>query len=359
MFSNPSCRRSERCRQRHAWCQSSQRSAPALVVFAMVISSVFVNRGLQTTTAYISCSTSQGRRCILNSAGAAAASELLAGQPKAAFASSLKTPWFDIPMDFVDPPAPPDVAKPPDDAEKLPSGLVSKIILRPACALSKSTPPEQLAKCQKAKPYDKVVVDYTGWQPNGRMFDSSRVEKRTVRVNSVMPGWTEVLQLMSPGESRRVWIPADLAYGDAPNGTKPGGPLTFDIALFTITPQPKPPDTLGAPPGDASFTSTGLAYKVVASGSSPKSPGLESDVTVTYSGWAADGDMFMSTTAGAPSTFKVKDIPLPGLAEGVQLMKEGETRQFWIPPKLAFGEKPNSNLPSGTVVFEVQLSSVK
>lgn len=263
-------------------------------------------------------------------------------------------------MDLFDPKAPSDAANPPADAEKLPSGLVTKILLRPACALSKSSTPEQLAKCQKAKTYDKVTVDYTGWQQsNGRMFDSSRVEKRAVRVNSVMPGWTEVLQLMSPGEKRRVWIPAELAYGSAPTGSKPGGPLVFDIELFTIIPQPKPPDTLTVPPGDAVVTNSGLAYKVITAGSAGKSPGLESDITVTYSGWQADGDMFMSTTAGAPSNFKVKEMTIPGLAEGVQLMKEGETRQFWIPPKLAFGEKPVGDLPSGMVVFELQLSSVK
>ena len=42
------------------------------------------------------------------------------------------------------------------------------------------------------------------------------------------------LQLMTDGEKRRVWIPADLAYGENPGGGRPGGLLVFDVELLEI-----------------------------------------------------------------------------------------------------------------------------
>mmetsp|Transcript_56002 Transcript_56002/g.177451 ORF Transcript_56002/g.177451 Transcript_56002/m.177451 type:complete len:212 (-) Transcript_56002:262-897(-) len=48
-----------------------------------------------------------------------------------------------------------------------------------------------------------------------------------------MPGWTEALQLMVPGEKRRFWIPSQLAYGNAPPPA-PQGDLVFDIELLSF-----------------------------------------------------------------------------------------------------------------------------
>ena len=66
------------------------------------------------------------------------------------------------------------------------------------------------------------------------MFDSSyaRGAPITLRLNQVIPGWTEGLALMVAGEKRRLWIPAALAYGDKP--TRPGAPvgmLVFEYGL--------------------------------------------------------------------------------------------------------------------------------
>ncbi|CAK9110327.1 unnamed protein product [Durusdinium trenchii] len=158
-------------------------------------------------------------------------------------------------LSFLDPKAPPDVSAPPKDAELLPSGLATKMLLRPTCALSKSIPLTN-PDCERPQAYDKVLIDYTGWTPNGKMIDSSRNEKRLVRVDSVMKGWTEGLQMMAPGESRRFWIPPDLAFGSNETATtKPTGPLVFDIELYSIQRQPKPPAELSAPPNDAAAPS--------------------------------------------------------------------------------------------------------
>jgi peptidylprolyl isomerase len=128
-------------------------------------------------------------------------------------------------------PAPPDVGAPPSDAQKTASGLVSKI-------LTPGTGKEH------PRPNDRVTVHHTGWTKSGQMFDSSmsRGAPITFRVDSVIRGWMEVLQLMVAGEKRRVWVPAALAYGERPStatadlehGGTPWGDLVFEIELIEI-----------------------------------------------------------------------------------------------------------------------------
>jgi hypothetical protein len=58
----------------------------------------------------------------------------------------------------------------------------------------------------------------------------------------VIKGWTEALQLMKPGAKWKLWIPADLAYGERPRPGIPGGSLlTFEVELQSFKPAPPPP----------------------------------------------------------------------------------------------------------------------
>jgi len=139
----------------------------------------------------------------------------------------------------LDPPAPADAASPPADAEVSPSGLKSKMLLRPTCALSKYTPPEVVAKCPKPTASDKVALDFTGWQvSSGNMFASSRLERTVLKMEELFPGWQEGVKLMSPGETRRIWIPSNLAFGEEPTGTRPAGDLVMDVQLYDIVRAP-------------------------------------------------------------------------------------------------------------------------
>ena len=64
-----------------------------------------------------------------------------------------------------------------------------------------------------------------------------------------------------------------------------------------------------------------------------------------------------SVMRGAPATFGLGQV-IPGWAEGVQLMVEGEKRRFWIPAKLAYGDTPRGGAPAGTLVFDVELIKI-
>jgi FKBP-type peptidyl-prolyl cis-trans isomerase len=84
---------------------------------------------------------------------------------------------------------------------------------------------------------ETVTVHYTGRLLNGTVFDSSveRGEPARFPLNQVIPGWTEGLQLMSPGARFRFWIPANLAYGEqAPPQIGPNQVLDFEVELISI-----------------------------------------------------------------------------------------------------------------------------
>ncbi len=86
---------------------------------------------------------------------------------------------------------------------------------------------------------DTVTVHYTGKLLDGTVFDSSveRGEPATFSLNSVIPGWTEGLQLMSEGSQYRLFIPSELAYGSKGAGDKilPNSTLIFDVELIKVT----------------------------------------------------------------------------------------------------------------------------
>ena len=66
------------------------------------------------------------------------------------------------------------------------------------------------------------------------MFDSTvaRGMPATLRLEDVIRGWTEGMQLMVEGERTRFWIPQNLAYKGEPGA--PRGMLVFDIDLIKI-----------------------------------------------------------------------------------------------------------------------------
>lgn len=85
---------------------------------------------------------------------------------------------------------------------------------------------------------DKVEVHYTGKLIDGTVFDSSieRGVPAMFGVTQVIPGWVEALQLMREGDSWRLYIPSDLAYGPQGAGglIGPDTTLIFDVKLLRV-----------------------------------------------------------------------------------------------------------------------------
>jgi peptidylprolyl isomerase len=121
--------------------------------------------------------------------------------------------------------------------------------------------------------------------------------------------------------------------------------------LWAVQDLPAPAD-VDAPPKGTPMSDSGLASRVLVEGSGSEHPTATSTVTVHYTGWTTDGEMFDSSVVrGQPATFPLNRV-IKGWTEGLQLMVVGEKRRFWIPADLAYGE---SGRVPGMLVFDIEL----
>lgn len=106
----------------------------------------------------------------------------------------------------------------------LPSGLQYTVITEGNGPIPKET--------------DKVTTHYHGTLIDGTVFDSSvqRGQPATFPVNGVIKGWVEALQLMKVGSKWKLFVPADLAYGERGAGENigPNTALIFEVELISI-----------------------------------------------------------------------------------------------------------------------------
>ena len=106
----------------------------------------------------------------------------------------------------------------------LQSGLQYKILTEGTGASPKST--------------DSVTVHYKGTFINGNEFDSSykRNSPATFKLNKVIKGWTEGVQLMKEGGKIALYIPYNLAYGENGAGSSipPYSAMIFEVELLSV-----------------------------------------------------------------------------------------------------------------------------
>lgn len=91
---------------------------------------------------------------------------------------------------------------------------------------------------EKPKADDTVICNYRGTLIDGTEFDSSYTRGQPARfaVNRVIKGWTEALQLMPIGSKWELYIPSNLAYGEAgsPPRIGPNSTLVFEVELLGV-----------------------------------------------------------------------------------------------------------------------------
>lgn len=106
-------------------------------------------------------------------------------------------------------------------------------------------------------------------------------------------------------------------------------------------------------------TASGLQYKIIqqGTGASPKGDDV---VVVNYKGTLIDGTEFDSSyKRNMPAEFPLKGV-IPGWTEGLQLLKKGGKAMFFVPPALAYGDRPRQQIPGNAVlIFDVELLDIK
>lgn len=90
----------------------------------------------------------------------------------------------------------------------------------------------------KAGPADTVWVKYKGTLLDGTVFDEvpEDAEPIALTLDRVIPGWTEGLQLVGEGGKIQLFIPSDLAYGEAgaQQTIEPNSTLIFDVEVAKV-----------------------------------------------------------------------------------------------------------------------------
>ncbi len=133
--------------------------------------------------------------------------------------------------------------------------------------------------------------------------------------------------------------------------------LSLSVAACDDGPTPEAPPDVAAVPDDAETTPSGLAYRVLTPGNGTEHPTATSRVTVHYSGWTTDGELFDSSVKrGEPSNFGLDEV-IAGWTEGVQLMVVGDKTRFWVPEALAY--RGVDGRPKGMLVFDIELLGIE
>ncbi len=216
----------------------------------------------------------------------------------------------------------------------------------------------------------EVTVHYEGHlNADNSKFDSSfdRGAPTSFPVGGVVPGFSEALQLMKPGDNWLVYIPSPLGYGarGSRGAIPPNADLVFEIEMKSFT---SPPDIdrdawakhtpwkSGAP--EVKKTASGLEYVVLASGpAGGVAVRADQEAEVYYEGrLASGGEAFDSAfERGGTEVFPVAAV-VPGFSEALQLMRPGDRFLVHIPSALGYGARgtPGGPIPpNADLMFEI------
>lgn len=144
------------------------------------------------------------------------------------------------------PPAPPPLPVPPETpagADFLARNRAAKGVVTTPSGLEYFIIKSGAADGPHPTASDTVSFDYEGKLTDGTKFDSSfdRGQPLVGPANGFVPGFTEALMLMRPGDEWVVWIPPALGYGAEDKGPIPANSvLRFRLQLHSVTPAAPP-----------------------------------------------------------------------------------------------------------------------
>lgn len=276
-------------------------------------------------------------------------------------------PSSTTPEPIVTAPISPEQCAQPGDVVDLVDGAIPQAV-RP-CLLPTTLVIQDLhpGSGRAAAAGDTIYVDYTGIRSaDGVTFDSSYARDQPIDFplgrGGVIEGWDEGLLGAQAGTVRRLDIPAELAYGDAPPAgeIRPGDALTFILEVRAVIPPVTPDQAPLQIDIQPSIEATDVTFVDVTVGTGATVAQGDTalvrlllvrgdNAAVLYNTW--DRNELVPVPIGA-------DSPIPGLGKGLEGAQVGSLRVISMPPTLAFGEAGDTQLglPPGTdliIVVEV------
>jgi FKBP-type peptidyl-prolyl cis-trans isomerase len=240
---------------------------------------------------------------------------------------------------------------------------------------------ETVGEGRDAKVGDLVSINFKGWvvMDSTNLFtdwtkDSTRapyligdsyiqgqIIKFVLGEDAFIRGSDEGIIGMKPKGKRMIFIPSNLAYGEAGVGpVPPNADLKVVVELIDVK-DPVVAEKWDVDKSKIKTTESGLMYAIVEEGEG-EFVTEGNVVTVNYTGYLEDGTKFDSSVErDEPFSFVVgnKQV-IPGWDEGIRLLKKGGKARFIIPPSLGYGDIAVGKIPAGsTITFDVELLDVK
>lgn len=235
---------------------------------------------------------------------------------------------------------------------------------------------------RKPKLSEFMEVNYRMWiASNDSLLNETFSTEKPVHLQVDHPSFKEIFMQASPGDRIQLTMVADSFYKHTikqplPSFIRKGDSISFFIKVIDIT------DNEGlmkkqmeadaeqiyvdsfnyssylSTLSNVKTTNRGLNYVVSKEGTG-RQPKSGDSVTITYRGYFLDGEVFDKNMEGYTFLLGVGRV-VPGLDEGVMLMKEGSRYKFAIPYFLAYGTQGTSLIPPyASLIFDVELVSVK
>ncbi|MDD2563154.1 MAG: FKBP-type peptidyl-prolyl cis-trans isomerase [Salinivirgaceae bacterium] len=206
-----------------------------------------------------------------------------------------------------------------------------------------------------------VTMHYTGYLPDGKIFDSSLLsgepEKFIVGSSRVIKGVNEAVKLMAEGSKARFIIPSELAYGKKGYYTliKPNTNLTYDIEILEVKNPPKVEPYISNE--DTVILENGLKYIpfLKTEGEKPQEGYI---IGIHYTGYFENGEVFDSSVLRDEHImFSLGEGQvMPGMEKAIRNMHVGEKARVLIPWQLAYGEEGNPPIiaPKTNLIFDIE-----
>lgn len=192
-------------------------------------------------------------------------------------------------------------------------------------------------------------------------MDDNEDDLEYIISTNLIAGLSEGLQLMNSGSDYTFYIPYQLAYGEfILEEIDPFSALMIQVEIVRIGNDDSDFLKANALEEDVVTTESGLQYKVVTEGQGD-SPTASTYVQVNYKGELLDGTVFGDTWAeGSQPIIVLLSNTIAGFSEGIQTMKPGGRRTFYIPYYLGYGVAGVTGSdpeipPFSTLIFDIEL----